>query len=102
MNAVDVLLLTSRSEGSPNVVKESLACNRAVVSVDVGDVKERLAGIEGCRVSERDDVEELAAHLASVLARRCRIKGRHAVEALAEEKTTQAVIEVYRDVLRRR
>ncbi len=50
--AADVLLLTSKWEGSPNVVKEALAAGLPVVSVDVGDVKDFLNGVEGCFITE--------------------------------------------------
>jgi len=51
-NAADVLIITSLTEGSPNVLKEALACDLNVVSVDAGDAWEHISGIEGCiRVS---------------------------------------------------
>jgi len=37
-NAADVVLVTSQREGSPNAVREALACNRPVVATDVGDI----------------------------------------------------------------
>ena len=70
MNAADCLLLTSDSEGSPNVIKEAMACNCPIVTTDVGDVRERLVNLEGCYVVEEPraiDAEHLdAARLEKV------------------------------------
>src|SRR5690348_1983880 len=46
MNAADCLLHPSESEGSPNVIKEALACNLRIVATAVGDIPERLDGVE--------------------------------------------------------
>ena len=71
LNASHALLLTSRHEGSPTVVKEALACNVPVVSVDVGDVAERIEGIAGCYIAE-----PTPAAIAEALARVSRSPGR--------------------------
>ena len=51
LNAADVMLLTSKYEGSPNVIKEAMACNRPIVSTDVGDVKWVFGNTDGCFIS---------------------------------------------------
>ena len=68
MQAADALLLTSRSEGSPQVVKEALACGCSIVSTDVGDVRELTAGIAGCYVASSREPATLAALLREALA----------------------------------
>lgn len=65
--AANCLLLTSRSEGSPNTVKEALACDLPVVSVDVGDVAHWLTRCRNCRLAS-GEAPALAAALADVLA----------------------------------
>ena len=66
MNAVDVCLMTSHSEGSPQFVKEAMACNCPVVSVNVGDVEELLQGVEHCRIVERE-VDKIAKSVSELL-----------------------------------
>jgi glycosyltransferase involved in cell wall biosynthesis len=51
LNACDTLLLTSFYEGSPNIVKEAMACNCPVVTTDVGDVRKILGSTEGCYIT---------------------------------------------------
>ncbi|WP_439483332.1 glycosyltransferase [Cyclobacterium plantarum] len=67
MQNSDCLLMTSISEGSPQVIKEALYCNLPVVSVPVGDVREILHGVPNCEVSSSHNKEELAELLKSTL-----------------------------------
>src|SRR5579872_5201726 len=95
MNACDALLFTSRWEGSPNAVKESLACNLPIVSSDVGDVHERLKGLNGCVVCSGDDPDAMATALAEILRRCERTNGRSAVLDLDENRLAQQMISIY-------
>lgn len=99
MSACDALVFTSMQEGSPNVVKEALACNLPVVSVRVGDVAARLEGIEGCELCDDDNPQTIAAALGRVLTRGERIQGRDAVSGLDEHVTTLRVLNIYQSVV---
>lgn len=46
-SAADAVLITSFHEGSPNILKEAMACNCPVVATDVGDVRMLSEGIAG-------------------------------------------------------
>lgn len=100
MNACDVLVLASEAEGSPMVVKEALACNLPIVSVDVGDVAEVTAGIPGCAIVPRD-AEALADGLAAALAFGGRTAGRAAIEHLSLEAIAARIVALYGEVIAR-
>ncbi|AGB39112.1 glycosyltransferase [Natronococcus occultus] len=93
LNAADALLLTSDSEGSPNSVKEALACNVPVVSVPVGDVPERLGGVDPSVVARTD--RALVAGLVDVLERGERSNGREAAREVSIERTADRMLAVY-------
>jgi glycosyltransferase involved in cell wall biosynthesis len=57
INCADVLALSSFYEGSPTVIKESIACNVPIVSVDVGDVKSVINDIEGCYICDYNEYD---------------------------------------------
>jgi len=97
MNAADALLLTSEREGSPNTVKEALACNLPVISVDVGDVSGVVGVVDNCAVSDSDD--RLVRALLDVLASGARADGRERSRSLSLERTGRELRTVYDDVL---
>lgn len=99
MSAADVLLVTSKHESGPLVVKEALACDVGVVSVDVGDVREWIDGVPGCAVVSDDSAPAIAKALDEVLASPGGFPKRHLVEDLDERKLVRKVIEIYDSVL---
>lgn len=99
-NAADVMLLTSKWEGSPNVIKEALACGCPIVSTNVGDVKERIADVEGCFVAHTRKPEELADLLRKAIAFEGRTKGRDKIiaDGLDNKQVAKRLIEIYERV----
>lgn len=102
MCAANCLLMTSKTEGSPQVVKEAMACGCPIVSVDVGDVAERIDGIDGCYVVSTREPKDIAAALKEALAFEGRTNGRQRIEELqlTNEQVAKRIIRVYESVIR--
>ena len=100
MNASDLLLVSSKREAGPMVVKEAAACNLPIVSTDVGFVREVLDGVSNSTVSDSD--RELASGVEDVLDRRERSDGRTAIDGLSVDEMADAIVDVYDRVLAER
>jgi glycosyltransferase involved in cell wall biosynthesis len=102
-NAADLLLLTSYHEGSPNVIKEAMACNCPIVSTDVGDVRWVLDHTKGCFISSYDPVDFSEKILLAIDFREKygETNGRERIIELGLDSETIAkkIIEVYKKVL---
>lgn len=97
MNAANCLLMTSFREGSPQVVKEAMTCGTPVVSVNVGDVKEKLAGVTGCFITSYD-VRDVTDGLRKALAFEGKTNGRQRIDelGLSNELIAKKIIEIYK------
>jgi glycosyltransferase involved in cell wall biosynthesis len=99
MNAANAMIFTSWSEGSPNVVKEAMACNLPIVSVDVGDVKEIIGQTFNCAVT-LDDPKAMASALFEIIISARRSQGRDNIQHLRIENVARRIVQLYRDTMR--
>jgi glycosyltransferase involved in cell wall biosynthesis len=98
MNACDVMVLTSKREGAPVAIREAMACNMPIVSVDVGDVAEVINGTEGCYLVKHD-AADIAEKLAWVLRSRQRTNGRLAAQKMSLDQSAAQVAAIYTDIV---
>jgi len=98
MNASDVLLLTSFYEGSPNVIKEAMACNLPIISTDVGDVKKVINGTENCFLVPYSK-SEIAVKLDIIYHKGLRSNGREKIAHLDSRLIAEKIINIYESLL---
>ena len=101
MYACDAFLMTSKTEGSPQVIKGAMACGCPIVSVDVGDVAERTEGLDGCYIEPSRVPKDIADALAKALAFEGRTNGRKRIEELqlTNEAVAKRIIKIYENIL---
>ncbi len=102
MNAADCLLLTSLHEGSPNVIKEGMACNLPIVSVNIGDVAERLKEVSNSFVVDDYDMDLISQKIVAVLNLNVRTNGLDQLkkQGLTSEIVAKKILDIYTEVLR--
>lgn len=93
MNASDALLVTSKRESGPLVIKEAALCNVPVISTDVGFASKVLKSVSNSHVcqSKRDLVD----HLEDVLRRGERSNGRRNSDNWSIDAMSSHLIEIY-------
>jgi len=96
-NASDVVLLTSLWEGSPNVIKEAMACNRSIVSTDVGDVKNVIKDTKGCYIVDYNATK--ISNCIQKALKTSQTNGRTIVAHLDENIVANKIIKIYEKVL---
>ena len=101
MCAANCLLMTSKTEGSPQVIKEAMACGCPIVSVDVGDVAERVEGVDGCYVVHTREPKDIAEALQKALAFQGKTNGRQRIieMGLSNEQVAKRLIAIYQSLV---
>lgn len=99
MNAVDCVLMTSFTEGSPQFIKEAMACNTPIVSTKVGEVPLLIDGIEGCYLAETD-ARKLAKDIQSALIYGRKTNARERLLDYDNQLVGDKLIEIYKTVVK--
>lgn len=96
LNASNVMVLSSDYEASPMVIKEAMATNTPIVSVDAGDVKQIIEGVKGCYIA-RQEPWDIAQKLKYALDFNHRTVGREKIKelSLSVEQASAKIKEIY-------
>lgn len=95
MNACDVFVLASLSEGNPTVMFEALGCGKPYVGTNVGGVSEVIAAGEHGLLCEPADPDALAKRLVEGLEREW---NRSRIRAYAEQFTWDTIVGEVADI----
>ncbi|MEY4109993.1 MAG: hypothetical protein RLZZ46_347 [Bacteroidota bacterium] len=96
MNAADLCVLTSFSEGSPQFIKEALACNRPLLATDVGDISEVFHEVNNA-IIVNFDAENVRAAIQKLLSV-TQSDGRGKMSHFDHLETARKILAVYKKV----
>lgn len=101
-NAADVVVMTSLWEGSPNAIKEAMACNRPIVSTKVGNVDWLFGSTEGCYFTDFSAID-CADKIRLALSLKGKTNGRQRIIdlGLSNDLVAKRLLEIYNEVLKR-
>lgn len=103
INAADIVLLTSRWEGSSNITKEAMACNTIVVSTDVGDARELFRNTDGYFIASHiiEDIVSKLEEAIDFIEDNKKPQGRQRIMELGLDEATSAnkILKVYETVI---
>lgn len=114
MNAADVFALPTKNEGSPQALKEAMACNCPIVATDVSDIKYMLGNLPGHYIlankrgiqadwkGDEHSVAELEELLKSALSFEKRTSGRERLVEIAytNEAIAKRIVDIYNEILK--
>ena len=98
-NSADMLLLTSFSEGSPNVIKEAMACNCPIVSTNVGDISEIIFETKGCFITNFN-AEDVAQKIIKAIKFGKKTNGRKTVRELNCDIISNKIFNLYKNTIK--
>lgn len=99
-NSADLILLTSLSEGSPNIIKEAMACNLPIVAVDVGDIRQVLDDTDGTYICPHD-AKILADRINKSIEFSGKTNGREKIKHLDNMVIAEKINAVYQNVMQK-
>ena len=67
LSQLDCLIMTSHSEGSPQIIKEAIALGTPIVSSNVGDVSILLEGINNCSVINSFNADDFTEKVIQII-----------------------------------
>lgn len=113
MNACDLFALPSHSEGSPQALKEAMACNCPILATDIADVRTLLGDLAGHYVlrnprktherwdADEKSLDEMIELLQDALRLTSRTNGRDRIleMGLSNEQVAERLIAIYKSIV---